>query len=109
MDEYLTEQFNIYKDKLENYIYINHDNLHILKSGGKIKYIDLNGNLKYGGILIKMVDTDMYTTLKFLLKIQSIFYTISYTKNYIFFEPPEESKKNKRKMYTELLTEFSKK
>ena len=24
------------------------------------------GNLKYGGILIKMVDTDMYTTLKFL-------------------------------------------
>ena len=30
MDEYLTEQINIYKDKLENYIYINHDNLHIL-------------------------------------------------------------------------------
>ena len=38
-------------------IYINHDNLHILKSGGKIKYIDLDGNLRYGGILIKMIDT----------------------------------------------------
>ena len=109
MDEYLTEQFNIYKDKLENYIYINHDNLHILKSSGKIKYIDLDGNLKYGGILIKMVDTDMYTTLKFLLKIQTTFYTLSYSKNYIFFEPPAESKKNKRKVFTELLTEFSKK
>ena len=51
----------------------------------------------------------MYTTLKFLLKIQSTFYTIFYTKNYIFFEPPPESKKNKRKIFTELLTEFSKK
>lgn len=109
MDDYLTEQYNIHKDKLDNYIYINHDNLHILKSGGKIKYIDLDGNLKYGGILIKMIDTDMYTTLKFLLKIQMTFYTISYSKNYIFYEHPPEKKKNIRKVFTELLTEFSKK
>jgi hypothetical protein len=108
MDEFLIEHYAIHKDKLENYIYINNDNLDILKTGGKIRYIDLNGNLQYGGILIKIMDTHMLTTLKFLLKSSSYFYILSYSKYYIFFEPVVKKKELKRKIFSELLTEFNK-
>jgi hypothetical protein len=108
MDNFLTEYYNIHKDKLENYIYINHDNLDIIKTGGKIKYIDLNGNLKYGGILIKNINTELYTTYQFLLKNSNKFYALSYSKNYIFYEFPIEKKK-KRDIFAELLTELKNK
>jgi hypothetical protein len=108
MDEFLTEHYAIHKDKLENYVYINNDNLDILKTGGKIKYIDLNGNLQYGGILIKIIDMHMLTTLKFLLKSSNYFYTLLYSKYYIFFEPVVKKKELKRKIFSELLTEFNK-
>jgi len=109
MDEFLEEHYKKYKDKLENYTYINHDNLHLLKLGGKIKYIDLNGNLKYGGILIKIVGEDMYTRLKFILKNLDNYVSVSYSNNYIFFEPKPKKEKQIRSVFTELLNEFTKK
>ena len=102
MDSFVKECYDNNKDQLINYTYITHDNIYLLKPGGTIKYFNLNGELKYGGILIKMLDNDMYTTLKFLLKYQKTYYTLYYSKNYIFYEQPKK-KKNKKVILTEIL------
>jgi hypothetical protein len=104
MDNFITEQYNFHKSKLDGFTYINHDNLYLIKTGGTIKYINLNGDLMYGGIIIKILDTDKYTTLNFLLKIGNDFRKLSYTKNYIFYSEPIKNKK--KKILKELLTEL---
>ena len=105
MDTFITEQYNIYKSDLIDFKYITHANLYIIKPGGIIKYVNLNGELKYGGIVIKILDDDKYTTLKFLLKLRDNYYTIYYSKNYIFYTDP--IKKSKKKTLKDLLTELS--
>ena len=62
----------------------------------------LDKELEHIGKQIKMLDNDMYTTLKFLLKYQKTYYTLYYSKNYIFYEEPKR-KKNKKEILTEIL------
>ena len=111
-DDYLIEHYELYKKDLQNFTYITHSNLDILKKGGIIKYIDLNGKLLYGGFLINSLNNDLYTTMKFLLKVSNNYYTISYSKNYIFYSDPiKKPKKDKlsiKVVFTELLDELSK-
>lgn len=110
-DDYLIEHYELYKKDLQNFTYITHSNLDILKKGGIIKYIDLNGRLLYGGFLINSLNNDLYTTMKLLLKVSNTYYTIFYSKNYIFYsDPPKKPKKNKisiKVVFTELLDELS--
>ena len=108
MDSFVSELYNSRKDQLEGYTFIDKEHLdeEFLKPGGKIKYFDLYGRLIYGGILIKILDHEMYTTLKFLLKNGQTFYTIYYSKFYIFYNPPPPPKPKKDKLrdcFTELL------
>lgn len=105
MDDFVLECYNNNKSELDGFTYINHDNLYLIKIGGIIKYFNLNGELKYGGIVIKILDTDRYTTLKFLLRVGKNYYSLSYTKNYIFYTPPIRNKK-KRALH-DLLTELN--
>ena len=111
-DDYLIEHYELYKKDLQNFTYITHSNLDILKKGGIIKYIDLNGKLLYGGFLINSLNNDLYTTMKFLLKVSNNYYTISYSKNYIFYSDPiKKPKKDKlsiKVVFTELLDELKK-
>ena len=109
-DDFLKEHYELYKNELKNFTYITHINLHIMKKGGIIKYIDLNGKLLYGGFLINSLNNDLYTTMKLLLKVSNNYYTISYSKNYIFYlDPPKKPKKPKpsiKVVFTELLDEL---
>jgi hypothetical protein len=111
-DDFLKEHYELYKNELKNFTYITHSNLETMKKGGIIKYIDLNGKLLYGGFLINSLNNDLYTTMKFLLKVSNNYYTISYSKNYIFYsDPVKKPKKPKpsiKVVFTELLDELKK-
>jgi hypothetical protein len=111
-DDFLKEHYELYKNELKNFTYITHINLHIMKKGGIVKYIDLNGKLLYGGFLINSLNNDLYTTMKLLLKVSNNYYTISYSKNYIFYsDPVKKPKKPKpsiKVVFTELLDELKK-
>ncbi len=102
MDTFLQQAYNTHKDQLDKFIYIHNDNINDLKNGSIIKYIDLNGNLKYGGILIKILDNELNTTRKFLLKSGETYYTLYHHKLYFFYKP----KQNKRDIFKALLTEL---
>ena len=104
MDSFLKESYNKYKKDLDGFIYITNENLNIIENGGIIKYIDLNGNLKYGGVLIKILDNDLNTTRKFLLKTGSSFYTLYHHKLYFFFKPVV--KNTKRNILLTILSEL---
>ena len=112
-DDFLKKHVQKYEKELKDFTYIHHDNLDILKKGGTIKYINLNGELKYGGFLINTVNSDLYTTLQFLLKCSNVFYTISYSSNYIFYcDPIKKPKKpkpdDKKVIFKEMLVVLDK-
>jgi len=109
-DDFLIEHYELYKKELENFTYITHSNIDIMKKGGTVKYIDLNGKLLYGGFLINSLNNDLYTTMKLLLKVSNNYYTISYCKNYIFYsdpiKKPKKPKPSIKVVFTELLDEL---
>jgi hypothetical protein len=97
MNPFIKEYYDKYKDKLDGYTYITHENLYIMKPGGLIKFINLNGELKGGGILLQLLNTSKYTTLKFLMKISpEKIYSLSYSKNYIFYSPQVKDRLKKQ-------------
>jgi hypothetical protein len=111
-DDFLKEHYELYKKELQNFTYITHSNLEMMKKGGTIKYIDLNGKLLYGGFLINSLNNELYTTMKLLLKVSNNYYTISYSKNYIFYsdpiKKPRKPKPSIKVVFTELLDELNK-
>ena len=80
--------FKKYKDALEDFIYISPNNLKKLKLGGTIRYINKNGDIRYGGLFVGFHGDELYETLKFVIrKTSGKFMQISFEKNYIFFRP----------------------
>jgi hypothetical protein len=78
--------FKKYKDALEDFIYISPNNLKKIKLGGTLRYINKNGNIRYGGLLVGFQGDELYETLKFIIrKVTGQFMQISFEKNYIFF------------------------
>ena len=120
MNTFLAEHIELYKDDLEGYTFIHHseDNLDLLDhKGGTIKFINCNGELKGGGIFLKLLGTEKnkYTELKLLMKIPNKLYKLSYSKNYIFYSKSMQNGKvvdvnskndQKRKMMQDLLKSF---
>ena len=84
--KYVCELFNKYKDELEDFVYISPTNLNKLKLGGTLRYVNINGDIRYGGLLVNIEGDDSFETLKFIIrKISGKFMKIFYEKNYIFF------------------------
>jgi hypothetical protein len=117
MNSFLQEHIEKYKTELDGFTFIHHseDNLDLLEhKGGTIKFINGYGELKGGGIFLKLLGTEKnkLTELKLLMKIPNKLYQLSYSKNYIFYSKGmvngklvdvNNSNDKKRKIMQELL------
>ncbi len=85
---YVCKLFKKYKSELEDFTYISSDSLNKLKLGGTLRYININGEIRYGGLLVGIKGDESYETMKFLIrKISGKFMQISFERNFIFFRP----------------------
>jgi hypothetical protein len=98
-----------YKDELKNYNIINtKEELYNLKSAGYIRYFDREDNLKFGGILLKVFESenenvDMVRTLILLKNSENIKWTISWENNMIFYKKQTKKGDNLRNLFISLL------
>ena len=104
------EKFKLkYSKELENYDFISSkDELFNLKSAGYVRYVDLNGKIKYGGILIKVFnsESDIEYNKRILILLQNSSgkkWTISWEKNYIFYKKQTKKGDNLRNLFISLL------
>ena len=75
-----------YEVQLKDYFYIN-DEIEKLKLGGYVRYINLNDELRFGGILIAILDKSELFKMKLVLKnTTNNIWKISYINNYIFYK-----------------------
>ena len=85
---YVCKLFKKYKTELEDFTYISSDSLHKLKLGGTLRYVNIRGEIRYGGLLTGIKGDDSYETMKFVIRKQNgKFMQISFERNYIFFRP----------------------
>jgi|TARA_B100000524_G_C23651793_1_gene370435 hypothetical protein len=108
----LEKKFLKYKTKfkeLENYEPIkNLQHLYSLKMGGYIRYVNFDGELRYGGILLKIFESenDSEFNKKNLIILQNIDnnkFTISWEKNYIFYKSQTKKGDNLRELFISLI------
>ena len=83
--DYITFLKNKYRYDLEDYIYID-TNINNMILGGYIKYITLNEELKWGGILIKIDNINKLTKMKLILKNNNKLWNIKFKNFYIFYK-----------------------
>ncbi len=70
--------------ELEEYIMITHDNLYKMRKGGIVKYLGFGGEMRYGGILVKIQNQDKPNLCKLTLKTNFRIWSLKY-KNYLVF------------------------
>ena len=105
------EYKNKFKEKLNGYVEIlNLEELYSLKSAGYIRYINLKGEIRYGGILIKVFKTeneDEFNKKNLLLLKNSHEkkWSISWEKNFIFYKHQTKKGDNLRSIFISLLDE----
>ena len=104
------EKFKLkYSKELEDYDFISSkDELFNLKSAGYVRYVDLNGKIKYGGILIKVFNSenDIEYNKRILILLQNSSgkkWTISWEKNYIYYKKQTKKGDNLRNLFISLL------
>ena len=92
-----------YKKQLEDYNFVrNLDELYQVKIGGYIRYINLNEQLKWGGILLK-VFKDNDRNLMVLGNKDFKRFIVSFEKNYIFYKKHKTASDNLRKIFISFL------
>ena len=86
-DEYLKDMKIKYNKELVDYKYIRPINIEEIKPGGYLRYIDMNENLKWGGIVLRISDINNYSKCKILLKnTTNNIWKIKFSKYYIFYK-----------------------
>lgn len=105
------EYKNKFKEELDGYVEIlNLEDLYSLKSAGYIRYINLKGEIRYGGILIKIFKTESEDEFnkKNLLLLKNSHgkkWSISWEKNFIFYKYQTKKGDNLRNLFISLLDE----
>lgn len=100
--------FNNYKEQLENYTFVkSKEELYELKLSGYIRYFDLDNNIKFGGILIKVFQTknDIEDKKKNILLLQNsdgIRWSISWENNFIFYKKQTKKGDHLRNIFISL-------
>jgi len=76
-----------YTEELNEYIHIDYnDLLSQVEIGGYIRYVNLNGELRWGGILIKIDDIETRDAKLLLMNTSRKFWQIKFSKNYVFYK-----------------------
>jgi len=88
MDSKILFLKNKYSKELEDYKFIySIKKYNNIKKGGYIRYINLNDELRWGGILLKKYqDTNTNNHLMVLCNMEYKRFVISFEKNYIFYK-----------------------
>ena len=98
-----------YKEELKDYVEISDlETLYNLKSAGYIRYVNLKGELRYGGILMKVFKTESKDefnkkNLILLKNSNDKKFTVSWEKNYIFYKQQTKKGDNLRDLFISLL------
>lgn len=98
-----------FNDELDGYHHVpSLFHFYSLKAGGYIRYVNLNNEIKYGGILVKVFESDNKDEFnkKNLLLLQnsnSKQWVISWEKNYIFYKKQTKKGDNLRNLFISLL------
>ena len=121
-DSYLKELYeksNLFKKKfkneLEDYELITDlDSLYKLKSGGYIRYVNMKEEIRYGGILLKVFESenkdDFYKkNLIILQNSDNKKWTISWEKNYIYYKKQTKKGDNLRNLFISIIDDENKK
>jgi len=75
-----------YPEELSEYIHIDYnDLLSQVEIGGYIRYVNLDGELRWGGVLIKIDDIETRDAKLLLMNISKKFWQIKFSKNYVFY------------------------
>lgn len=85
IQEHVNYLYKKYNDLLKEYEFI--DDIKNLNCGGYIRYINLNDELRFGGILLKVIENDDIMENKLFVKntMGNTWY-INFKNNYIFFK-----------------------
>jgi len=109
LENKINKFYNTYKKELKNYNYIrSKKELLELKLAGYIRYFDRDDNLKFGGILIKVFESETDTieknrTLLLLQNSDGKKWTISWENNIIFYKSQTKKGDNLRNLFISLL------
>ena len=79
-----------FQQELEYYEYVNKDKIESLAYGGFIRYITFDEQLKYGGMLIKIIDPENHDKTQLLLKNSSNKLWAIRIRNYHLFYRPHD-------------------
>lgn len=107
----LEQKANIYKNNnpevLNNYELVkNKKRLKNCKNGGYIRYVNKNGVLRYGGILLKVFNPpDSDVTMLLLQNKNYNKWTITWERNIIFYKQQVKKGDNLRNLFISLLHE----
>lgn len=92
-----------YTEELKEYIFIptQDDFKKYVKKGGYIRYVNLKGELKWGGIFVNLVQGKR--TIKINLQNKTYKrWLISWNKNYIFYRPHRTSNDKLRELFVSI-------
>lgn len=109
LKEKINNFYKNHKKELKNYNYISSkEELYELKLAGYIRYFDRDDNIKYGGILIKIFESETDTlekkrTLLLLQNSDGKKWTVSWENNIIFYKPQTKKGDNLRNLFISLL------
>ena len=84
---YIDFLINKYEVELNDYFYIDENNIDDMKTGGYIRYININEELKWGGILVNIKNKRKLTKMKLVLKNSTNnYWNIKYKNFYVFYK-----------------------
>ena len=76
-----------YQEELTDYIFIDYnDLLSKVKLGGYIRYVNLNGELRWGGVLLEIKDIETSDAKLMLKNTSNKIWQIKFSKNYVFYK-----------------------
>lgn len=97
--QFVNNLFTNYSNELEDYIHINGNNIDKMKLGGYVRYFTFDGELKFGGILIKIQDNKLNKMLLFLKNSSNAVWKIRYKNFHIFYKNNVTSADKFRKLF----------
>jgi hypothetical protein len=82
--DYLKDKFDI---ELEEYFFINDKNINEMKTGGYIRCVNMNEDIKWGGILVNIKNEKKITKMKLVLKnCTNNYWNIKFNNFYVFYK-----------------------
>lgn len=96
--------FNKYKAELDKYIWIeNLEDYDIIKLGGYVRYVNIGGELKWGGILSKKTVNKNGVHMMTLITTNRGIFNISFENNHIFYKKHTSANDKMRELFISYL------